>query len=169
MTETAEATEIERCQRCNIEDTDGDHRTLWHACFYEMGELGLPFKKRQLFHANLDECELAKPPTTFDSKLPGMPPITLSPATIRCSGELTPHGLYTLRVCKRCRSEWMAAIRNWFEVGPPVERESPGTGIFVRHLGTNVEVTEEEWRRRAGDREPVRYRPDGYRRDGGGE
>ena len=30
------------CQRCKVPDEE--LRTLWMSCFYEMGELGLPFK-----------------------------------------------------------------------------------------------------------------------------
>lgn len=155
---TTEAQDDDRCVRCK-DVMHGDGRTLWHACFYAMNELPIPFKEARLFHANLDECELAKPPVTIDSKLPGLPSITLASATVRCSGELTPHGFFTLRVCKSCRSEWMQAITRWWEE-PSDERESPGTGIFVREYGRNVELTEDEWRRRAGDREPVRYRRD---------
>ena len=32
----------EKCQRCG--EYGYDRRTLWHACFYQMQELGLPFK-----------------------------------------------------------------------------------------------------------------------------
>lgn len=35
---------MEECQRCH--EAEEDRRTLWMACFYEMGELDLPFEKR---------------------------------------------------------------------------------------------------------------------------
>lgn len=64
------------------------------------------------------------------------------------------HNFYTLRVCKECRARWMDMIKTWFHF--PFKRESPGTGIFVRHFGTNLEVTEEEWRENNPGIEPVR-------------
>lgn len=40
-----------------------------------------------------------------------------------------------------------------------VER-SRGSGIFVREDGQTKEISEEEWRKRYPDRDPVRYQPD---------
>ena len=51
---------------------------------------------------------------------------------------------FTLRVCKECRAEWMAAIESWFKT--VTLKESPGSGIFVRRNGATVEISEEEWR-----------------------
>lgn len=61
---------------------------------------------------------------------------------------------YTLRICKDCRADFMASMKAWFETVN--RRESCGSGIFVREFGALVEMTDEEWRRRYGDREPVR-------------
>lgn len=50
---------------------------------------------------------------------------------------------YTMRVCKSCRSDWMKAIKHWFE-----NYEAPiscGSGIFIRDFGANREVTLEEF------------------------
>lgn len=54
--------------------------------------------------------------------------------------------LYTLRVCKRCRAEWMQSIHDWF-VTKPHERENSMKGgeIYVRRFGAEVPVTKEEW------------------------
>lgn len=60
---------------------------------------------------------------------------------------------FTLRVCKDCRADWMAAIKSWFDT--PVEREVCGSGIFVRENGATREITREEWDRRNPGREPV--------------
>jgi len=49
---------------------------------------------------------------------------------------------YTLRVCKGCRGDWLAAIKAWFESRP--SRKPTGTGVFVRRYGATVEATEEE-------------------------
>lgn len=56
------------------------------------------------------------------------------------------YDLYTLRVCKKCRSEWMLAIKHWFENIP--EEKSCGGGIFVSQFGAIIEVTEEEFHNR---------------------
>lgn len=105
---------------------EDDLRTLWMACFYEMNELNLPFTKQFMLYPN-------------DSKE---------------DGKETNHTFYTLRVCKECRARWMEMIRTWFHFD--FKRESPKTGIFVRHLGSNVEVTEEEFRELHPGIEPVR-------------
>jgi len=59
------------------------------------------------------------------------------------------HNFFTLRVCKRCRADWMEAIRDWFNtpIGP---ESSCGSGIYVRRFGDTVEVTEEEFREKYG-------------------
>lgn len=49
---------------------------------------------------------------------------------------------YTLRVCKDCRADWMDSIATWFATPQP--RESTGTGVFVRELGTSIELSHEE-------------------------
>jgi len=64
---------------------------------------------------------------------------------------------YSLRVCKNCRATWMIAIRRWFN--EPQHQQEVGSGIFVRRMGANVEVSEEEWRRENPGREPVRVKP----------
>jgi len=127
----------EKCQRCG--EVGEDRRTLQMACFYDMSELSLPFKKQTLFHADVDECEPVKGPTTVD--LAGER-IVLKAGTVRCNGGLTPQSLYTLRVCKDCRAAWMMAIRQWFNV--PVNRSATGTGVYIRRAGATVEATEEE-------------------------
>ena len=61
--------------------------------------------------------------------------------------EKAPEGYqtYKLLVCKNCRAEWMAAVELWFK---NVDlRKHLGTGIFVRHYGANLEITEAEWER----------------------
>ncbi len=70
-----------------------------------------------------------------------------------------PHHLYTLHVCKGCRADWMTTIKIWFDM-PTRKPVSPGTGIYVRHFGANVEITEEDWHKRYPDREPVRVKQD---------
>lgn len=62
---------------------------------------------------------------------------------------------YTLRVCKNCRSDWMNAIKDWFNRSP-VNREC-GSGIWIRDLGAIKEITEEEWHKICPDREPVKF------------
>jgi hypothetical protein len=64
---------------------------------------------------------------------------------------------YTLRVCKECRGDWMKSIETWFH--NVSDKESCGSGIFIRRNGRNVEVTPEEWKALNPGREPVRYKP----------
>lgn len=130
----------EKCVRCG-EDGD-DRRTLWMACFYAMEELGLPFKKEVLFHAETQDLEMAKPPITFESKS-SKDKLVLESGTVRSSGELYPQQLYTLRVCKECRADWMTAIQAWFHSGKPV-RPGSGTGVWIRKNGATVEATQDE-------------------------
>jgi len=94
---------MEECQRCR--DIDEDRRTLEMGCFYDMGELDVPFK--------LDETRR----------------------------------LYQLRVCKDCRADWMKAIEYWFH-NSFYKKESCGSGIYIRDFGSNVEITEEEFKKR---------------------
>lgn len=51
--------------------------------------------------------------------------------------------MYTLRVCKSCRADWMNAIKKWFH--DIVPQESCGSGIFVMQAGVPIEITMEEW------------------------
>ena len=62
---------------------------------------------------------------------------------------------YTLRVCKRCRSDWLHFIRMWFHIKLP-EHNEVGSGIFIRDFGHNREVSEEKFREMYPGQEPVR-------------
>jgi hypothetical protein len=62
---------------------------------------------------------------------------------------------YTLRVCKNCRARWMDMIKTWFHFD--FKRPSPKTGIYVRHYGTNIELTEEEWHDKFSGQVPIRF------------
>lgn len=104
----------ELCIRCG---RDGeDRRTLWHACFYEMSEFAVPFQTATLFHADITDLTPSKAPFQFTPE--NGPPITLEAGRVRSTGELIPHKLYTLRVCKRCRGDWLRAIETWFAAEP---------------------------------------------------
>lgn len=104
---------MEKCQRC--EETDEDRRTLWMSCFYDMNELGLPFKQEELISSvnHGDRLELGR-------------------------------SFYTLTVCKRCRADWMLAIKDWFNEAPP-DNNNPSATIFIRELGATKGITREEW------------------------
>ena len=94
----------EICDKCK--EVDEDRRTLWMACFYEMEELGVPF--RQILIGGSE--------------------------------------FYTLRVCKRCRSDWMMAIKNWFE--SPIIEDTCDSGIYIREYGKLMQVTPEQFEER---------------------
>lgn len=139
----------EKCQRCG--EVGEDRRTLWMACFYAMNELPIPFDQcaiqgRYMKYVGEKEVKLfeAGGPVTF-------PEFEHIPE----SG-ISTHNFFTLRVCKNCRADWMKQIQNWFETKPE-KPESVGTGIFVRDRGSIREITEEEWKERCPDREPVRF------------
>lgn len=134
----------ECCVRCGV-DGEGDLRTLWMACLYAMHEMkDVPFRQVLLRGATLHE-HTGEKPTEWGFNTPMWSE----------QGEPTrDHPLYTLRVCKKCRSEWMSAIERWFKE-VPVESPSCGSGIFVRKYGQCVEITEEEWRERRKSSNPV--------------
>lgn len=134
--------EITKCQRCGV-DGEGDLRTLWHSCFYEMGELKLPFHKTVMFDAEVKDLAVTKDSASIDV---GGRKINLAPPRVKCDGELTPQQFYCLRVCKDCRADWLHAIQKWFSMQP--EREEIGSGIYVRDFGASKEITREEWDRR---------------------
>lgn len=136
----------ETCDRCR--SVGSDRRTLWHACFYAMDELNLPFDQ-----ASIHGVCCAKVGEKTLPMLRATLPVWAAP-----SGEAEHHQFFTLRVCKRCRGEWLEAIRNWFLAVPqgadhdaddydPVA-STVGSGIFVRENGAIREVTIEEWNSR---------------------
>lgn len=141
---------IEKCQKCG--DPGPDLRLLWMACFYEMMELGIPLEKRPAF-TNRDPGEPADFPPRSNIIAPGTN-LKSRVGDVVPTGEYLFKEMYTLRVCKRCRSSWMEAIRQWFNEAPV----SLGTGIFVRRGGASVEISEEEWARDNPGREPVRFK-----------
>lgn len=101
------------CQKCN-EETD-ELRTLWMACFYEMGELEIPFKMEIIPDARDREGYANQN-----------------------------HQFYTLKVCKDCRAEWMTTIKIWWDA-PLKKEKSCGSGIYIRRNGATIEVIEEEF------------------------
>ena len=152
----------EKCDRCGC--VGEDRRTLWHACFYAMEELKIPFEEKILFHAKVEELEKAADPVSIN--LSDGKKINIQAGRVRCSGELTPHTLYCLRVCKRCRGEWLETIRTWFFAVPEgIDHdadvsvdEDVNSGIFIRENGAIKEISREEWDRRNPKREPARVK-----------
>lgn len=95
---------MEICQRCG--DVGYDRRTLFMACFAEMGSLGVPFSKIRLHDA---EC-LKDPQVLKLEPFQSEPEVDYKPT----DGKLQDYDFYTLRVCKKCRGEWLDAIQKWF-------------------------------------------------------
>lgn len=122
----------EICQRCGEEGED--RRTLWMACFYAMSELNVPFEQAAILGKWCGK--------KGDRTLEGLG-LTV-PEWAEPTGEERHHSFFTLRVCKDCRAEWMAAIEKWFHSFEP-QRESCGSGIFIRDKGRCIEITEAEW------------------------
>lgn len=135
----------EKCDRCC--EVGEDRRTLWMSCLYAMEELGIPFEQSKVMgkaYPKVGEEELKFLGRSNDD--PRFPKIMAPKYADTPSGEVE-RSFYTLRVCKRCRSDWMQAIKHWFNT-VPVPKESCGSGIFVREYGKTVEVTQEEWEAR---------------------
>lgn len=113
-----EEVEGEQCQRCL--EVDHDRRTLWMvglACFYDMRELQLPLVEQLLLLPSKDTNfeEHTKPGSIA---LPGGKTLVLNPGQVTTSDPLTPTRVFTLRVCKRCRADWMQAQQAWFANKP---------------------------------------------------
>ena len=139
MTQESDVEAGERCQRCG--QVGSDRRTLWHACWYDMGELGLPWEEVSVWGV---ECDRVGAQPLGNSGL--VTPIWGEPA-----GRPGHHPFFTLQVCKDCRADWMAAIAAWFRAPPPPP-QGCGSGIFVHELGTSREITREEWDRRQAEK-----------------
>ena len=94
-----------------------DLRTLWMACFYAMEELEIPFTKEIIREGGIHDDHPNES-----------------------------HNFYTLMVCKDCRADWLDSIKEWWNA-PLKNKESCGSGIYIRRNGATVEVTEEEFNR----------------------
>lgn len=71
----------------------------------------------------------------------------------RCDGK----EFYTIRVCKGCRADWMTMIKIWWDA--PLKKTTPcNSGIYIRHYGATVEISEEEFKKRYPGREPIRVK-----------
>jgi hypothetical protein len=132
-------------------------------CFYEMNELKIPFKDKMLFHTE-DNAQFVKIKTPTDFVMSNGETLRLSSGTVTTAAELFPHRQHTLSVCKRCRSEWLMAIKEWFDAKPTTpdmdaDEYAPstvGSGIFIRRNGSRIEISDEEWYKLNPGREPVR-------------
>lgn len=151
---TDEQDKGEKCVRCG--EVGEDRRTLRMACFYAMEELAVPFEKQQLFWADINPSKmtLKDPAFQFETGSPSLPKITLAPPVFNYEGELTPETLYTLRVCKDCRSDWLKAIEDWFKAGPQTPPDDGQVrNIPIRERGTTRMISREEWDERERRRE----------------
>ena len=99
----------ELCQRC--QEVGEDRRTLRMNCFYDMGELDVPF--------NL-EAVYSVPPTAMTQII--REGTTPEYTTSQAGTKLNPSEFFALRVCKDCRADWMGVIEKWFH--EKIQRES---------------------------------------------
>jgi hypothetical protein len=104
MTEATTKDSGEICQRCG--EGGFDRRTLWMACLYDMSELDVPLRQCAIF-GTFQEF------SGIDSS--GVWPMPNFKPVPRANDRV--HAFFTLRVCKRCRGEWMQAIQRWFNAG----------------------------------------------------
>lgn len=133
----------EKCQKCG--EVGEDRRTLWMSCFYAMEELGVPFEQLRVTGETYEltgHKDWSMHPD--DNRYPkiSIPQYAESPKST------LDRAFYLLLVCKECRSDWMRAIKDWFNTQSAPEYV--GSGIFVRELGKNVEISLKEWERRRG-------------------
>jgi hypothetical protein len=81
------------------------------ACFYAMNELGVPFEQFSVYGLILNP--------TGEANRWGAPEFEEPPYDQQDRNERTAHHpMFTLRVCKSCRAEWMDAIKTWFRAPP---------------------------------------------------
>ena len=125
---------VEKCARCGEEGED--RRTLWMACFYAMDELDMP----------LGQCAVegvyCEQTGTQVMEIVGRTH-TIPVFTPIADAEPRKHRLFTLRVCKRCRGDWMGAIEEWFK--RPTEADNPEADIPMRVRGATVMMTREQY------------------------
>src|SRR5437870_2998824 len=95
----------ERCIRCG--KSGPDLRNLWHASFYLMEELGLPFEQWRILGVQTPKVA-TKPRISGLEHLPEIP-VYAEPG----DANPTDYHFYVLSVCKRCRTDWLAAIQAW--------------------------------------------------------
>lgn len=136
----------EKCARCG--EVGEDRRTLFMACFYEMSELKVPFERLVIHGQPLKQIG-TEPDTlyggdrtrpVFEAPVPNLP----SEKNLFDKGPCNrDYRFFTLRVCKNCRGSWMNEIELWFNDAndQPV---STGTGVYIRHLGKNMELNERQ-------------------------
>lgn len=141
---------MEKCVKCG--EKGEDRRILWMSCFYSMSEMkGIPFSEVFLYGIDSRKVKPTKKIKCTSTKL-DKDGKEIKISMMIPSGEYTTKAkfrrklFYTLRVCKECRADWMKAIENWF-VTPKEEQNSCGSGIFVRDMGVNKEITYREWAR----------------------
>jgi hypothetical protein len=80
------------------------------ACFYAMNELAIPFEEIGIYGVVLKV-------TGRDPRW-GSPIFERTPFPSEVEEKAATRSLFTLRVCKGCRSEWMEAVKNWFRAPP---------------------------------------------------
>lgn len=98
----------ETCQRCGM--LGQDRRTLWMACFYAMNKLGLPLKQVSVHGVVLQK--------TGKRDRWGTPDFEDAPHGYDHAEQSHHHPMFTLRVCKACRAEWIETIKAWFNATP---------------------------------------------------
>jgi len=97
--------DLEKCDRCGVLGVD--RRTLWMACLYAMGELGLPFEQVGLHGVVIRPSMIGR---WGNLEYPPMDDYNGPAASTR--------SFFLLRVCKGCRGAWMQAIQDWFRQAP---------------------------------------------------
>lgn len=116
----------EECVRCK--EVDHDRRTLWTACMYDLSETGIPFEGVNIVGT------LALQTGSRDTKF-GPLPVFGEP-----NEKAREYFFHTLRFCKRCRGDYISALKTWFFETPSAE----GDGDIPMKINGDVKMLTEE-------------------------
>ena len=144
----------ELCDRCG--NPGQDRRTIiLMACFYALNELPIPFGQLAIKGKALQKIK------DVDFQLFKDGPTIRTAEFEEPTEDQKEHQwrFHTLRVCKRCRGEWMDSLENWwvapvqgkdYDADDPALSEcvTPGTGLFIRENGVIKEITHDEYQKK---------------------
>ncbi len=99
---------MEKCVRCG--KNGRDRRTLWMAALYDMGAKSVGIKAVPYIQRAIKGiCQVVSGKDQYNNNIWKDDPDAKPDQT---------HLFFTLRVCKRCRTDWLVAQRDWFYARP---------------------------------------------------
>jgi len=97
----------EKCDRCGSVGTN--RRSLWMSCAAEMDQLGIPFDEGKILGMFCAKTGESGAGFFREKHYEGLKDK---------DRPLVAWFFYRLRVCSRCRGEWMTALQEWFKATP---------------------------------------------------